>query len=201
LIKYRIVLKNNALNSAYNIRVWDTLPDVLSFKEASSLYAPVVTGQLVEWDLKGVTLTPQSQFVLEFTAVVAGMLTGELIENIAAADYNDGFYTEDFMRHPPVYSEVSLYPGGIPVFYPNPFNRNSAAGGVLKIINLVPGSLVAFYTISGELVQVITASGTREVWDGRNRFGYYASPGLYYYVVTNKETKQRYRGKLFIISK
>jgi hypothetical protein len=93
------------------------------------------------------------------------------------------------------------YPGGEIYVFPNPFNPGTAAGGVLKIINLPPDSTVQIYTISGELVNFFDEQGSVVKWDGENTERSMASPGIYYYVIKDKNNRLLCKGKIFLIRK
>ena len=198
-ITYRITIQNDSPNPVYNLRIWDTLPQNVQFSHALIPQAPSQDGQFIEWDMDGTVLDAYSVYIMEFVVIITHVQEGDMIQNIAAVDYNDGYYQPGVARHPPVYSEASFYPEGLPVVFPNPFSMKTAKDGSLKVLNLVPGSRVEVYTLSGEMVFASEAKSVRVQWDGRNRRGYYVSPGVYYYLITNRRTERVYRGKLFVM--
>jgi len=149
--------------------------------------------------MAGQTLNAGSQVAIDFTVQIMSVSEGQMITTTAGADYNDPYYTQAFGRHPPVFSSVHYYPEGQPIVFPNPFNPASANGGTLKFVDVVPGSLVMIYTISGENVAAMNCLSSRLEWDGRNRSGAKVSAGIYYYLITNQVSNQVKRGKIFII--
>ncbi len=67
--------------------------------------------------------------------------------------------------------------------WPDPFNPKWAVGGYLKV-NCVPtGATASFFTLSGELVQVVQGNNGVALWDGRNRYGNLVASGVYYYLI------------------
>lgn len=113
------------------------------------------------------------------------------------SDYNDAYYV--VQRHPPIISNIAYYPADVPVIYPNPFWPEKAVGKKLKIDNLVPGSIIQIYTISGEIVTSLDAPDMTVYWDGKNRYGYMSSPGVYYWLIKTPSNRI-YKGKLFIVN-
>lgn len=81
--------------------------------------------------------------------------------------------------------------------WPDPFNPNTAPGGLLKVSCVPTGGLVGFYTVSGEMVQVAQESGGLAQWGGINRQGVRVSPGIYFYVIQNGSNVLA-RGKFLI---
>jgi hypothetical protein len=81
--------------------------------------------------------------------------------------------------------------------WPNPFNPFYAQGGVLKVDYLPQGSLVSFYSLSGELVLALGTVGNRVEWNGKNRYGVPVAAGIYYYIVEN-DGKVLDRGKILL---
>jgi len=141
---------------------------------------------------------PGTSVKLRFVAVISSMGADGIIANTAFADYNDPHYEKS--KHPPVSSDISYFPEGKVIVYPNPYNPAYAKGGALKFINLVPGSRVEIYTISGENVTGLFSPGVSVKWDGKNRFGKKVSPGIYYYVIINLNSQEKTTGKIFILS-
>jgi hypothetical protein len=120
------------------------------------------------------------------------------IVDYAAVDYNDTHYVENgpFGKHPPVYSSASFFPMGRPIVYPNPFNPDTQK---LKFENIVPGSTIFIYTVSGELVRTINTSLIRAEWNGDNSKGRIVSEGIYYFVIKNPNSSTALRGKIFVV--
>ena len=113
-----------------------------------------------------------------------------------------------WLEHPP-FSTVGLTvpsPGPyIPPFtlgpvqvYPNPFRPDKAFGGTAKFRNLPRGSRVELYTLAYERVRLLTESGFRADWDGRNDSGQIVAAGIYHYVITIPD-QPAIRGKLALI--
>jgi flagellar hook assembly protein FlgD len=86
---------------------------------------------------------------------------------------------------------------GDPVVYPNPYDIST--GEPLIFENVVPGSLIQIYTLSGERVAAIQAPSIKVMWDGKNGMGRKVSPGIYYFVIHNQSTGQVKKGKLFVV--
>lgn len=200
-IKYELIIENNDTAPAANIRVWDTLPAGVTFYSAYSDIPPVqIAGNYLYWKFSpDVVLNPGESLYIAFEVILTDYKEGELVMNRASADYNDPYY-QDMDRHPPVESNLNFYPLGVPVVFPNPFNKSTAIGNRLKFINIVPGSIINIFTISGERVTSINlGDDTRYSWDCTNYHGSPVSPGIYYYTITNTTTRQFYKGKIFIV--
>lgn len=86
---------------------------------------------------------------------------------------------------------------GDPVVYPNPFEPNKTK---LKFLNMPLYAIVEIYTISGEVVAELHADYPAVYWDGKNPYGKYVSPGIYFYTVKNDDAVIL-KGKLFIMEK
>jgi len=207
-VTYSIVIENNDTLSVTDLFIWDTLPEEVVFLSNSFYIQPVVDGNYITWEMPDdFVLNPGEKILIEYTVVITQLLEDGLIENTAGADYTDPYYGgvppgTGWMpqRHEPVFSEMCFYPSGLPVVYPNPFNPHMAINGKLKFNNIVPGSLIRIFTVSGEIVQVINARYIRVEWDGKNRYGSPCSPGIYFWTVENKDSSQMHKGKLFIVS-
>jgi len=200
-IRYTILIENRDHDCAYNLAVWDTLPDYLKYSNPVSTPYPIVTGNYIYWDFTSSPTTVckgGSGLTIEFEVELLRLPKDSPITNKVMCDYNDTYYFLS-MRHPPVVSNIAYYPADIPVIYPNPFYPEKAIGKKLKIDNLVPGSLIHIYTVSGELVMSLDATDMTVYWDGKNRFGYMSSPGIYYWLIKTPSNKI-YKGKLFIVN-
>lgn len=196
-ITYTIKITNKDNRPAYNISIWDSLPLTLKFIESPGNTVNI-NGNYINWDLYGSILNPGESFTIKFVVEIVRINKDIPIANSVYVDYNDDYYV-GLLRHPPIESNTAYFPSDLPVIYPNPFNPDKAISGVLKIDNLVPGSTVQIYTISGEIVMVINANSVKEIWDGKNRYGYKVSPGIYYYIIKGSGNKT-YMGKIFIIN-
>jgi len=196
-ITYIVKITNNENRPVYNLSIWDSLPSNLKFI-ASPGNTVNTNGNYINWDLFGSVLNPGDSLIIKFTVEVISINKNMPIANSVYVDYNDDYYVNP-LRHPPIESNIAYFPSDLPVIYPNPFNPMKAIGGVLKIDNLIPGSTVQIYTLSGEIVMSLTASSVKVIWDGKNRQGKKVSPGIYYYVIKSSESKI-YLGKLFIIN-
>jgi hypothetical protein len=69
--------------------------------------------------------------------------------------------------------------------WPNPFVPSLAAGGTLKVSKIPRGSIVQFFTVSGERIREIGERNRRVEWDGTNEQGNRVSTGTYYCIVKN----------------
>lgn len=204
LITYTVRLVNNTPYPVNNIAVWDTLPVDMVFVSSGIGPVPVLTGNYLYWDITldefGVpfTLGPGDELTLEFTARILTVDVSRLpIRNTVWTDYNDPFYTPAVGKHPPLKSDDSFYPIGKPVVFPNPFNLDT--DNVIRFENIVPGSLIQIYTLSGEAVVAINAGTIKASWDCKNRNGKIVSSGIYYFVIKNLSSGEVRKGKLFIV--
>ena len=68
--------------------------------------------------------------------------------------------------------------------WPNPFNPAEAVGGTLKAFYVPTGATLRLLTVSGEKVAELTPVNNRVEWDAKTEKGRAASPGIYYYIVT-----------------
>jgi hypothetical protein len=164
---------------------------------------PVQTGNVLYWDISKdsngnpFTLEPGEHIRIEFTARLTAVIpANQPFTNKAAVDYNDPFYAAP-AKHPPIPADVSYYPIGRPVVFPNPFNLDTDT--VVTFDNVVPGSLIQIYTISGEAVKAIYTGIKTTTWDGKNRYGKTASPGIYYFVIKNQSNGEVRKGKIFVV--
>lgn len=67
--------------------------------------------------------------------------------------------------------------------WPNPFHPTRAVRGTVKCADMPVGSVLEFYTVSGEKVASRPEVGCHAEWEGRADNGREASAGVYYYVV------------------
>ena len=82
---------------------------------------------------------------------------------------------------------------------PNPYNPNK---GLLTFFGsgIVPGETkIKIYTLSGELVRVLSAKTNELVWDGKTENGEPISNGIYLY--TYESPKEKGIGKFTVIIK
>lgn len=92
------------------------------------------------------------------------------------------------------------YPDGFFAIFPNPFNPDKAFGGVLKIGAVEPGDEFWIYTVTGEMVVKLTTNTQTILWDGKNRYKFDVAPGVYFYMLREKEgAKPKATGKLFVV--
>ena len=82
------------------------------------------------------------------------------------------------------------------IVYPNPFNREKAIGGTLKIEFLPAKTKVSIYTVNGYKVYSNNDAYGRIEWDGKNMEGEKVAPGIYFYIIETKNEK--IIGKIFI---
>jgi len=200
-ITFTLIVDNTSNTTISNISVWDSLPGEVSLLGVSlpSQPTPVVSGNYIEWNLTGTagTLQPGQSLVIQFTVTLNTYNpSNTLISNVMSVDYNDPFY--NFIKHPPLTSNVMFYPIGKVEVYPNPYNPNRAINGTLKFVNVVPGTSIQIYTVSGELVDSITANDIVAYWNGKNRYGEKVSAGIYYFVITNIDGTHM-QGKIFLL--
>jgi uncharacterized repeat protein (TIGR01451 family) len=189
-ITYEIEITNNGPGQAFNITAWDTLPVEIKFVNSLTAIPYTQTGNYIVWDFSGNTLNAGASFFIDFEAEILTINKGVPIINYAGCDYSDATG-----KRAPVFSQLVFYPMDLPVVYPNP------GAGPIKFTNIVPGSKIEIYTISGEFVNSMDAQGLIITWYCTNRAGSRVSPGVYYYLIRDSGRTARYRGKLFIINK
>jgi hypothetical protein len=203
IIEYKIIIENKDSSiSAYNIRVWDTLPGEVEFIDSYFVVQPEIQDGVVIWQLpENMILKPGDKIIIEYRVKMSKTDGIGFITNTVSADYQDEYYNDTFGngRHPVITSNINEYPEEPIIAYPNPY-KISEKSKVIKFVNLPPNCTVQIYTISGEgVISLNTLAGSRVVWDGKNRNGREVSTGIYYYVVLNKYSKQVVRGKIFVI--
>jgi len=205
-INYTIQITNNTSSPVSNISVWDSLPDGVSLSHVDFKIpmAADSTADYLHWDISNdengnpFTLYPGDVISISYSVTIGSVDVNALpLTNRSAVDYNDPVYIPSFQKHPPLYSEQSFFPLKKPVVYPNPFTLGS--GRTVKFDNLVPGSIIRIFTLSGESVQDIQTTTIKTSWDGRNKSGIIVSPGIYYFIIHNPETGNVKKGKLFVI--
>lgn len=79
--------------------------------------------------------------------------------------------------------------------YPNPIDREKAAGGTLKF-SLPTAAHIKVYNIEGFIVYDKKDAYGKTEWNCRNRQGEKVSPGVYYYII--KLADEEVKGKIFI---
>jgi len=201
-VVFRIEIKNNDSLPAWGLTVWDTLPQGVTYAYDNTSIRPEEVDGMLVWRLpEDRVIKPGEIIIIEFVALLDDFYYGGPIVNRASVEYNDPLYSEGFGTHPPVQSNQAEFPGQPVVAYPNPFNPETAMGGLLKFAFVVPGSIIQIYTISGELVMSINTTMLRAQWDGKNYRGREVSQGIYYFIVKNMYSSQVTRGKLFVIGK
>jgi uncharacterized repeat protein (TIGR01451 family) len=201
-ITFTLIVDNTSNTTISNISVWDSLPGEVSLLGVSqpTLPTPVVSGNYIDWSLTGTagTLQPGQSLIIQFTVTLNTYNpSNTLISNVMSVDYNDPFY--NVVKHPALNSNVKFYPEGKVVVYPDPYNPNRAFGGTLKFENVVPGTSIQIYTVSGELVDSIETNDIIAYWNGKNRYGDKVSAGIYYFVLTNPDSGSHMQGKIFLI--
>ena len=204
-VSYRIHIENNTNETVNNIAIWDTLPAGMTYTGSPEVVKPTVAGNYLSWDLtidpstgNPYLLGPGQILDIQVDVVINSIDPASMpFTDVVGVDYNDPMYTPAVGKHPPLYSKDSFYPIGDPVVYPNPYNPDS--GVPLIFDNVVPGSLIQIYTLSGERVAAIQAPAIKVTWDGKNTRGIIVSPGIYYFVIHNQTTGQAKKGKLFVI--
>jgi len=202
-IEYKIIIENKDSSiSAYNIRVWDTLPGEVEFIDSYFVVQPEILDGVVIWQLpKDMELKPGEKMIIEYRVKMTNTDGKGFITNTVSADYQDEYYNDTFGngRHPVITSNVNEYPEEPIIAYPNPYKISGESKGI-KFANLPLNSIVQIYTISGEsVITLSTLLGTRVVWDGRNSKGKEVGTGIYYYVILNKNSKEIVKGKIFIV--
>lgn len=192
IITFEIEIRNNDTSPAYNLAVWDTLPSQVELVYDYAGVPKTVDGQYIRWDLSGAPsanpLNPGGIIYIRFDCRITGYSGSVPIANSAGCDYDDASG-----RHGPIFSEAVFYPVGLPAVYPNP------AVDYVKFTNIVPGSQVDIFTLSGEYVNSLDITHLTETWMMNNRFNSRVSPGIYYYLIKDEKGVTRYKGKIFIV--
>jgi len=208
-ITYDIVISNYTDWDISNIVIWDSLPYGVKFISSDTSVSPVIENGVISWDYSTNPATEEplllgpsgtNEIHISFTVEITELSPdGEPITNIAAVEYNDPMHPAPGPKHPPVYSELSFYPIGRPVVYPNPFNMNSLPNSLVRFDNIVPGSVIQIYTVSGESVTSIYAASVKAYWNCKNRYNNDVSPGIYYFIINNQADNRNHKGKLFLV--
>jgi uncharacterized repeat protein (TIGR01451 family) len=192
VIRYEIEIRNTGTKPAYNLAVWDTLPVQVEFLNNLSGIPYVKNGQYIRWDLSAESeaspLNPGDILFVEFDCRIVSLSGSVPVANYAGCDYFDGAG-----KHAPIFSQLVFYPLDIPAVYPNP------ATDYVKFTNIVPGSQVEIFTLSGEFVNSMPAKYVVITWNMKNMFDSSVSPGVYYYLVRDAKGKVSYKGKIFIV--
>jgi len=200
-VVYRITIKNNGSAPAYNFVLWDTLPGIMEY-DSKNFGGSVVVDEnnMVLFTLdEDRTIDPGRVLILDFTVKLE---TNQVpyIDNSISLDYNDQRYPPELGKAPPIQSSVIQYPGIPPIAYPNPYSSGAAPDGLIKFDNIVPGSIIEIYTVSGERVAIISSPSVKVYWNRLNTRGNSVSAGIYFYIVRNMYSQEYHRGKLFIKS-
>ncbi len=203
MIEYKIIIENRSSNvSAFNIRVWDTLPAEVEYVDSYFVVKPIIENGVIIWEMPyEMELKPGERIIIELRVKMTKTDGQGFITNIACADYQDGYYNDTFGtgRHPVITSNINEYPEEPIIAYPNPYKINGE-GKWIKFVNIPPNSTVQIYTVSGEnVISLSTQAGSRVAWDGKNKRGQEVSTGIYYYVIINKSSKEIVTSKIFII--
>jgi len=208
-VKFTITLRNDTETPLYNIAVWDSLPPEVMFVGTDFIDAPLIQdGNYIAWDISYKTgytdpfiLEPGQEETITFSVkiIASSPATGPIML-VAETDYADGYFFPGSpygdKHYPPVSSEQFFYPLGKIVIYPNPYNPEK---GSLNFNNVVPGSTIQIWTVSGEHVRTIFSPGIRAFWDGRNHAGHPVSQGIYFFTVRNGSSNVALKGKIFVI--
>ncbi len=206
VINYTILITNNTDSPVTNISVWDSVPTYVTLTNIGFAMplAADSSSTYLHWDLSldqygdPFTLPPGEEIRIEYSVRVTSTPPGQdMIINRAGTDYNDLVYTPSFQKHPPQFSDLSLFPRSRPVVFPNPYNLNKDT--TVKFDNIVPGSMIRIFTLSGESVKDIMCTTVRTTWDMKNKLGRTISQGIYYFVIVNPGSNTAKKGKLFVI--
>ncbi len=204
LVTYTFTISNNTSSPVDHIAVWDTLPSGMVFESNGSEIVPSQAGSYIFWDVTNDShglpfiLNPGKQMTITFTTKIESVNTALLpLTNTIMTDYNDPYYVPAMGKHPAISSALSYYPIGDPVVFPNPFNLDT--NHKVTFDNVVPGSLIEIFTLSGEDVKTINMTSKEGTWDGKNRNGSVVSPGVYFFAIKNQATGDFKTGKLFVV--
>jgi len=211
-ITFTIIISNYSTAPVSGIKVWDTLPLQVRYLNTTFTDAPAqISGNYVMWDISykedkdgnpvPFILHPgQTETITFEVEIIGASAEKDPVVNTAVADYTDHYYfpgSPNGDRHPPVYSDAVFFPRGRIGVFPNPFNPG--IDGTVKFDNIVPGSSISIYTLSGEHVKTIESNLIRAYWDGKNRYGAVVSSGVYFFTVKNANSAKIIRGKIFVV--
>ena len=151
----------------------------LSLADVDFVLKPQVVGNELIWDLTNDPATGQpltvgpngitDRVIIDFSVRIdAQNANGNPYVTRATAEYNDPAYPYPGPKNS-VMSAQSFYPQGRVVVYPNPFSRTK--NKLIKFDNVVPGSIIQVYTVSGEGVVSLQAQEMKVYWDMKNSGG------------------------------
>lgn len=203
-----VVVVNAGQERADGYTLTVTLPNPLlaTFELLDPAGIPIAEN--AAWTLSGNTLTrvisapinPGQQQSYIFTITTIDTLASGTVINIPAvtADYN--LYPAPAPAMPvTATSNTAFITVGEIVVYPNPFNPATAVNGVCKFANLPKNTRIAIYTVSGEFVQSFRNQTAYVYWDGTNVSDKPASAGIYYYIISWNDDKDKLVGKIFLL--
>jgi uncharacterized repeat protein (TIGR01451 family) len=217
LVTFQITLHNGTDEDLSNIRIWDSLPPEVLFISTTFTDAPLIqNGNDIAWDISYKSGVPfvlhgksttypdgQTETITFVIKIIAPSPNKGPIRMRAWADYSDLYYFPGGPfgdKHEPVPSDVCFYPLGKMVVFPNPFSPSTAVNHELKFQNIVPGSVIQIWTLSGEFVVLINTTTDSAVWNAKNKNGSPVSPGIYLFTCKNPlSAGLPLKGKIFLV--
>jgi uncharacterized repeat protein (TIGR01451 family) len=196
-----VIVINTGLAAAQNVQVSADVPAGTTFDPACSTDNSgwTLTGNVISYNTV-LTLNPGGQQTLSYyIRTDPATVSGTLIP-IAAATAVYSLYPGVPLPVVTATSAPTFITVGDIIVYPNPFNPKIAMSGACKFANLPKDTIVAIYTISGELVYTNKNSLAYIYWYGVNNVGKKVSPGVYYYTITWDDGHKKMLGKLFVVS-
>ncbi|MEK7476695.1 MAG: hypothetical protein AAB152_13825 [Candidatus Coatesbacteria bacterium] len=196
-VRYVLTVRNAGTDTAFAIRVVDTMPAPLKYAGASPPAA--IAGPVMSWSLTGLEIGGTAVITVDALGP-PGEEDAETV-NCAIATWLTplGIAGESA----PSCVTVVLSPDLVVRIFPNPFEPAKAVRGTMKFTGLPEASYVSLYTLTGVRMRLLT-DVTRHAleWDGRNEDGSPVAAGVYLYVVEmpdGKGGKTRLKGKFGLI--
>lgn len=198
LVKIYVILQNTGASNAREVRVWDTLPADVAFRPVESP-GWSSSGGIISYT--GGDIAAGATLTLEFTVeiIVDKTPTGDITIPGASSGYRLDIDPVGSMTQYRNGNQVRIVIGDILVF-PNPYNV--AAGGSMKFLNLPKDAKLMIYTISGEIVMQYSAMLKANFnWDGTNTGHSKVSPGIYYYIIRDKDQNIVKKDRVYVVGK
>jgi hypothetical protein len=198
-ITVRIVMQNTGGGTARDVHVWDTLPADVLFNASQSDAGWSATGPMIM--ISAGDIPPGGTYTAEFVfeILVDKTATGDVTIPQPLSGYRADIDPPGTVTNYRYGNSLRIVVGNILV-YPNPFNVSG--GGTMKFLNLPRDAKLIIYTISGEMVMQYTAISKANVaWEGKNVAGSLVSPGIYYFVIRDKDNNILLKDRLFVVGK
>jgi hypothetical protein len=190
----RISISNSG-SSAFDLKVWDTLPAGASFDPALAGNSGwTVNGSVITYSFG--TISPGVSTDAYFTLTVSSALNSG--DSVGVDPVTCGFDDIISTGNRVLSAPASVKIGDI-IVYPNPFDPARAVGNVLKFGNLPRNAIISIMTLSGESVINFNARGAYVYWNGKNLYGNPVASGIYYYIIRYDQNNSVVKGKIFVV--